>query len=72
VLFEAEKMRDWARSKAVKGADWDARFNNWLRNEATDRRTRRYLPAKTTLQAEWGLKSFLLDDEEPAPDRLLS
>ena len=68
-------MRDWARSKAVKGADWDARFNNWLRNEATDRRTRRYLPAKPTLQAEWGLKSFLtpeFDDEETPPDRLLS
>jgi hypothetical protein len=77
VLFEADKMRDWALAKAVKAANWDARFNNWLRNEISDRARRRFLPAKvaTTLQAEWGLKSFLtptFDDDEPEPGRLLS
>lgn len=77
IAFEADKMRDWARSKPSKAADWDARFNNWLRNEISERTTRRFLPAKAaTLQAEWGLKSFLTpnfdDDDEPQADRLLS
>lgn len=30
--FEAEKMRDWAASQAVRRVDWDAAFRNWLRN----------------------------------------
>jgi hypothetical protein len=78
VAFEAEKMRDWARSKPSKAADWDARFNNWMRNEISDRSRRRFLPnpAKpATLAEEWGLKSFLtpdFDDEETPPERLLS
>ena len=73
VLFEADKMRDWARAKASKAVDWDARFNNWMRNEISDRRTRRYLPAKAaTIADDWHLKSFLLDDEEPPSTRLLS
>jgi hypothetical protein len=78
VLFEADRMRDWARDKRAKGADWDARFANWLRREALDRRAQRYRaqPAKPTLAEEWGLKSFLTpnfdDDEEPEPGRLLS
>ena len=78
VLFEADRMRDWARDKRAKGADWDARFANWLRREALDRRAQRYRaqPAKPTLAEEWGLKSFLTpnfdDDDEPGPERLLS
>ena len=75
VLFEADKMRDWGLATNGKAANWDARFNNWLRKEAGDRRTRRYLPAKPTLAEEWGLTSFLtptFDDDEPEPPRLLS
>jgi hypothetical protein len=78
VAFEAEKMRDWARSKPSKAADWDARFNNWMRNEISDRSRRRFLPnlAKpANLAEEWGLKSFLtpdFDDEETPSERLLS
>jgi len=77
VLFEADKMRDWALAKAGKAANWDARFNNWLRNEIADRSRRRFLPAKaaTTLADQWQLKSFLtptFDDDEPEPGRLLS
>ena len=76
-LFEADKMRDWARAKASKAADWDARFNNWLRKEAVERTTRRYLPAKaaSSIAEDWKLKSFLtptFDDDEPEPTRLLS
>ena len=79
VLFEADRMRDWGRSGARTAVDWDARFANWLRREALDRRAQRYRaaqPAKPTLAEEWGLKSFLTpnfdDDEEPEPGRLLS
>jgi hypothetical protein len=78
VLFEADKMRDWARAKAGKAADWDARFNNWMRNEISDRQRRRFLPAKpvaSTIADDWQLKSFLtptFDDDEPEPGRLLS
>lgn len=31
--LEAERMRDRARAKAERFADWDARFNNWLRDQ---------------------------------------
>lgn len=31
--LEAERMRDRARAKAERFADWDARFNNWLRDK---------------------------------------
>lgn len=30
--YELDKMTDWARSKAIKRADWDATFRNWKRN----------------------------------------
>lgn len=30
--LEAEKMRDWARSKGEARKDWNATFRNWLRN----------------------------------------
>jgi len=65
---EAEKMRDWARHRGEMGADWDARFNNWLRKEASDRLLRRKRIEKPTLQQEWGLGSFLAPGGYVAPD----
>ena len=32
---EADKMRDWALAKSERGADWEARFRNWLRDSAS-------------------------------------
>ena len=76
VLFEADKMRDWARHEGKNGKDWEGRFNNWLRKEAKDRYLQRIRNQKPTLAEEWGLKSFLTpvfdDDEPPAAGRLLS
>lgn len=75
ILLEADGMRDWARAKAQTGADWDARFNNWLRKEAKDRHLRRIRTERPSLAEEWGLKSFLtpnFDDDEPTTGRLLS
>lgn len=71
ILAEAEKMHDWARHRGEIGANWDARFNNWLRKEASDRLHRRRNTDKRTvqdLQKEWNLPSFLtpnFDDDEP-------
>jgi hypothetical protein len=31
---QAERMRDWARAKGERKADWDAAFRNWLRTAA--------------------------------------
>jgi hypothetical protein len=74
VQTEADKMRDWARHRGETGANWDARFNNWLRKEASDRQHRRRHTDKRTvqdLQKEWNLPSFLTpnfaDDEPPLP-----
>jgi hypothetical protein len=72
VLAEAEKMHDWARHRGEIGANWDARFNNWLRKEASDRQHRRRHTDKRSvqdLQKEWNLPSFLTpnfaDEDEP-------
>lgn len=32
---KAEDLRDWARSKAIMRADWDATFNGFLKNRET-------------------------------------
>lgn len=34
--LEAQKMRDWARAKNTRRADWDATFRNWVRKAARD------------------------------------
>jgi hypothetical protein len=74
VQTEADKMRDWANHRGETGANWDARFNNWLRKEASDRQHRRRHTDNRTvqdLQKEWNLPSFLTpnfaDDEPPLP-----
>lgn len=36
---EVKKFRDWARAKAERSADWEARFRNWLRRAAEYRKT---------------------------------
>jgi hypothetical protein len=30
---QGDRMRDWAKSKAERKADWDAAFRNWLKNQ---------------------------------------
>jgi len=79
IAFEADRMRDWAAAKGEACHDWDARFRNWLRREATDRnRANRRVPPKAVhdqIRDDWQLTSFLtpqFDDDKPPPGRLLS
>jgi hypothetical protein len=30
IAEEAERMKNWAADRGKTGANWDARFNNWL------------------------------------------
>lgn len=66
VGIEAEKMRGWAVFKAVRGRNWDMRFDNWLR-EAADRRPWREKTVSTfdQIRMELGGDSFLFPDPEP-------
>lgn len=36
VIFQADRMRNWAKANAVVRADWDAQFDNWLMKAASD------------------------------------
>lgn len=36
---ELEKMRDWARAGAIRRADWDAQWRNWMRNSGNFQRS---------------------------------
>lgn len=69
---EAEKMRDWSRAKGKRAncADWNARFRNWLRKAAEDRKggptKPRLVPAKGPAKQEgWsGMAAVQAEIEE--------
>jgi hypothetical protein len=39
--YQADRMRDWARSKGERKADWDAAFRNWLHRQHPPQRDER-------------------------------
>ncbi len=46
VLQKADEMRDWAKSKAIMRADWDATFNGFLSRAALKEGNREFNGAK--------------------------
>jgi hypothetical protein len=78
VAAEVARMRDWAVFNAIKGTDWDRRFDNWLREAARrDQRNRPWKPDQQRsrhdiIRDELGGHSFLTPNfERETPSLLL-